>query len=83
VLLPYVLVANRSAIEADATRLARYLELPEASFDGLLGWVLELRSSVGIPHTLKELGLNGEDAPWVGEQAVADISSSETNALPL
>lgn len=83
VLLPYLLVANRAAIEADATRLARYLELPEANFDGLLGWVLELRSAVGIPHTLKELGLNGEDAQWVGEQAVADISSSETNALPL
>lgn len=83
VLLPYLLVANRPAIEADATRLARYLELPEASFEGLLGWVLELRSAVGIPHTLKELGLTGEDAQWVGEQAVADISSSETNALPL
>lgn len=83
VLLPYLLVANRPAIEADATRLARYLELPEASFEGLLGWVLELRSAVSIPHTLKELGLTGEDAQWVGEQAVADISSSETNALPL
>lgn len=83
VLLPYLLVANRPAIEADATRLARYLELPEASFESLLGWVLELRSAVGIPHTLRELGLDGEDAQWVGEQAVADISSSETNALPL
>ncbi|QIE88235.1 iron-containing alcohol dehydrogenase [Pseudomonas nitroreducens] len=83
VLLPYLLAANRPAIEADATRLARYLELPEASFDGLLGWVLELRSAVGIPHTLRELGLDGEDAQWVGEQAVADISSSETNSLPL
>ncbi|NMZ57125.1 iron-containing alcohol dehydrogenase [Pseudomonas nitroreducens] len=83
VLLPYLLVANRPAIEADATRLARYLELPEASFEGLLGWVLELRSAVGIPHTLRELGLDGEDALWIGEQAVADISSSGTNALPL
>lgn len=83
VLLPYLLVANRPAIEADATRLARYLELPEASFEGLLGWVLELRSVVGIPHTLRELGLDGEDALWIGEQAVADISSSDTNALPL
>ncbi|MCJ1882473.1 iron-containing alcohol dehydrogenase [Pseudomonas nitroreducens] len=83
VLLPYLLVANRPAIEADATRLARYLELPEASFEGLLGWVLELRSAVGIPHTLRELGLDGEDALWIGEQAVADISSSDTNALPL
>ncbi len=44
VLLPYVLLANRPAIEADAARLARYLELDEASFDGLLAWILELRA---------------------------------------
>ena len=37
---PYVLLANRPAIEADAARLARYLELDEASFDGLLAWIL-------------------------------------------
>lgn len=83
VLLPYVLIANRSAIEAEATRLALYLELDDAGFDGLLAWVLELRAQVGIPNTLADLGLTGEDAAWVGEQALADISSSETNALPL
>jgi len=83
VLLPYVLVANRTAIESTAARLARYLELDDASFDGLLAWVLELRARLGIPATLAQLGLTGEDAGWVGEQALADISSSETNALPL
>lgn len=83
VLLPYVLVANRSAIEGDAARLARYLELEDGSFDGLLAWVLELRARVGIPATLAELGLNGDDAALVGELALADISSSQTNALPL
>ncbi|WP_110970471.1 iron-containing alcohol dehydrogenase [Pseudomonas huaxiensis] len=83
VLLPYVLLANRSAIESDAARLARYLELDDASFDGLLPWVLELRGRVGIPDTLAELGLTGEDAALIGELALADISSSETNALPL
>lgn len=83
VLLPYVLVANRSAIEGDAARLARYLELEDASFDGLLAWVLELRARVGIPASLAELGLTGEDALQIGELALADVSSSETNALPL
>jgi len=83
VLLPYVLVANRSAIESSAARLARYLELENASFDGLLAWVLEIRSNVGIPDTLEALGLSRNDADWVGKQALADISSSETNALPL
>lgn len=83
VLLPYVLVANRSAIERDAARLARYLELDDPSFDGLLAWVLELRQRVGIPASLAQLGLTGEDAAQVGELAVADVSSSDTNALPL
>ena len=83
VLLPYVLLANRVAIESDAARLARYLELDDASFDGLLAWVLELRSRVGIPASLAELGLSGEDATQIGELALADVSSSETNALPL
>ncbi|HFT7555490.1 TPA: iron-containing alcohol dehydrogenase, partial [Pseudomonas aeruginosa] len=83
VLLPYVLLANRPAIEADAARLARYLELDEASFDGMLAWILELRARIGIPANLAALGLDGEDAQWVGEQALADLSSSATNALPL
>ena len=64
VLLPYVLLANRPAIEADAARLARYLELDEASFDGLLAWILELRARIGIPANLAALGLDGEDAQW-------------------
>ncbi len=83
VLLPYVLLANRPAIEADAARLARYRELDEASFDGLLAWILEPRARIGIPADLAALGLDGEDAQWVGEQALADLSSSATNALPL
>ncbi|HBO3969006.1 TPA: iron-containing alcohol dehydrogenase [Pseudomonas aeruginosa] len=83
VLLPYVLLANRPAVEADAARLARYLELDEANFDGLLAWILELRARIGIPANLAALGLDGEDAQWVGEQALADLSSSATNALPL
>ncbi|MDH0304729.1 MULTISPECIES: iron-containing alcohol dehydrogenase [unclassified Pseudomonas] len=83
VLLPYVLVANRSVIEQDAARLARYLELQQPSFDGLLAWIVELRARIQIPHTLAELGLTGADADTIGELAVADISSSQTNPRPL
>ncbi|WP_322045352.1 iron-containing alcohol dehydrogenase [Paraburkholderia sp. J67] len=83
VLLPYVLVANRRAIEEPASRLARYLDLADTSFDGLLDWVLQLRKTIGIVPRLADLGLTKEDAVWVGEQALADISSSDTNAMPL
>ncbi|MBK5477260.1 iron-containing alcohol dehydrogenase [Pseudomonas sp. TH21] len=83
ILLPYVMVANRAVISDDIARLARYLELPQADFDGFLRWILQLRRQLGIPHSLGEIGLEADAAPWVGEQAVADISSSDTNARPL
>ncbi|MNN56537.1 Alcohol dehydrogenase 2 [compost metagenome] len=83
ILLPYVLLANRDTIETDIGRLARYLELPQPDFDGFLDWVLELRKRLGIPHSLSEIGLDADDAAWVGEQALADISSSDTNACVL
>ncbi|WP_223514746.1 iron-containing alcohol dehydrogenase [Pseudomonas sp. GL-R-26] len=83
ILLPYVLVANRHTISADIARLARYLELKQPDFDGFLDWVLELRQRLGIAHSLRDIGLDAEDATWVGEQALADISSSDTNACVL
>jgi len=83
ILLPYVLVANREVISQDIARLARYLELSQADFSGFLEWVLALRQRLGIPHTLADIGLDADAAPWVGEQAVAEISSSDTNARPL
>ncbi|WP_177440638.1 iron-containing alcohol dehydrogenase [Pseudomonas sp. Irchel 3H3] len=83
ILLPYVLVANRHAISEDIARLARYLELKQADFDGFLDWVLQLRQRLGIAHSLSEIGLDAEAAAWVGEQALADISSSDTNACVL
>nr|BFD42210.1 iron-containing alcohol dehydrogenase [Pseudomonas sp. FFPRI_1] len=83
ILLPYVLVANRSAIAQDIARLARYLQLPRADFQGFLDWLLALRAELGIPHCLADIGLDSGDAEWVGAQALADISSSDTNARPL
>ncbi|MFK8328703.1 iron-containing alcohol dehydrogenase [Pseudomonas sp. BJa5] len=83
ILLPYVLVANHSAIGENIGRLARYLELEQPDFHGFLNWVLGLRRQLGIPHTLAEIGLDLADEAWVGEQALADISSSDTNARPL
>ncbi|MCY1390306.1 1,3-propanediol dehydrogenase [compost metagenome] len=83
ILLPYVLVANQAAISQDIARLARYLELPRPDFTGFLDWLLGMREQLGIPHSLGEIGLDAQEAAWVGEQAVADISSSDTNACVL
>lgn len=83
ILLPYVLIANRSTIQVDIARLARYLELPNPDFDGFLEWVLDMRRQLRIPNSLAEIGLDTDEAEWVGKQALADISSSDTNACVL
>ena len=54
VFMPYVLTFNRPAIEERIARLAAYLGLAP-TFDAFLGWVLDLRSEIGIPHTLAGL----------------------------
>lgn len=83
ILLPYVLVANRPSISQGIARLARYLELEQPDFDGFLDWVLQLRQRLGIAHSLADIGLDADAAEWVGEQALADTSSSDTNACAL
>ena len=72
-LLPYVLLANRPAI-ADAARLARYLNSTKRASTAC--WRGSSNCArIGIPANLAALGLDGEDAQWVGEQALADLSS--------
>jgi alcohol dehydrogenase class IV len=82
VVMPYVLVWNRSAIEDKMLRLAAFLGLANHSFDGVLEWVLELRRRIGIPHTLAELGVRMEHAASLAPQALADPSTG-TNPLPM
>ena len=72
VAMPYVLVFNRSAIEAKIVRLARYLDLPRASFDGFMDWALALRREVGIPHTLAEIGVRAEHLDRFAAMAAED-----------
>ena len=55
VFMPYVLIRNKEVIENKIIDLSRYLNLSQPSFNTFLDWVLELRKSLSIPHTLKEL----------------------------
>ena len=60
VVMPYVLVRNREAIDARLSRVAAYLALPGASADGFqafVDWTLELRSAFKMPHTTDALGV--------------------------
>ena len=82
VVMPYVLVWNRQAIEDKLARLAAYLGLEQHSFGGVLDWVLELRRTIGIPNTLADIGVRDEHAVAFAPQAFADPSTGG-NPLPV
>ncbi len=75
ILMPYVLKANRRAIEPRIERLTRFMNLPDSRFNGFLDWVLVLRDQLGIAHTLKDLGIDDQQAERVGIMAQADPSA--------
>ena len=82
ILMPYVLVVNREAIEEPMSRLSRFLALPQPGFAGVLDWVLFLRRDLGIPHTLAEVGIDTAMSEKIGEAAASDPSSAG-NPVPL
>ena len=82
VVVPYVLVWNRAAVEDKMVRLAAWLGLADRSFDGVLQWVLDLRREIGIPHTLAEIGVRTEHAAAFAPQALNDPSTGG-NPLPM
>ena len=82
IFLPYVMAFNRDVIEARMVRLAQFLELPTPGFDGVMEWMLRLRSELGMPHTLE--GVEGFDeamAARLAPLAVEDPSMG-TNPRP-
>ena len=82
VVMPYVMVFNRAAIEASMTQLGRTLGLQKGGFEGVLQWVLKLRESLQIPHTTAALGCTAEHASLLAPVALAD-STAPTNPVPL
>jgi alcohol dehydrogenase class IV len=82
IVMPYVLVKNRPAIETRLQQLAHVLGLAEADFDGLLGWITGLRRDLAIPNDLTALGVTEEHVPILAPRAAADPSAGG-NPIPL
>jgi alcohol dehydrogenase class IV len=81
VLMPYVLGFNRTAVEDRLARLAGYIGLADASFDGFLGWILDLRRRLAIPHGLAGIGVAEADLDRIAAMAEVDPSAGG-NPLP-
>ncbi len=75
VVMPYVLAYNAPAIGERLAALARYLDLPKKSADGVMEWVLVLRREIGIPHTLKEIGVDEDMIAEAAPMAEHDPST--------
>jgi alcohol dehydrogenase class IV len=75
-LMPYIVKANRSKIETRIERLSRYLELQDSSFDGFVNWIVALRTELGIPHSLAEIGIDTAQVEKIGQMAVNDLAAS-------
>ena len=78
---PYVLRANREAIEERIVALARWLDI-DGGFDGFVRYVLDTRRELGIPETLPALGVEAPDIARVAAMAVKDPSASG-NPVPM
>ena len=76
VFMPYVLVRNKEAIENKIIDLSRYLNLPNPSFNSFLDWILDLRKSLSIPHTLKELIEDDSNFKKMSVMALNDPSTA-------
>jgi len=74
VVMPYVLTANRSAIEPVIESVATYSGVA-GGFDGFIDHILEMRSSMDVPHTLVELGVDAAATDMIAAAAVVDPSA--------
>ncbi|MHB1302879.1 MAG: iron-containing alcohol dehydrogenase [Acidiphilium sp.] len=80
VLMPYVLAYNRPAIEARIEHAARCLGI-SGGFDGFLGWVLDLRRELGIPHTIDALGVAPPMLDSLAAEAFRDPNTPDNPRL--
>lgn len=74
IVMPYVVKANRRKIEKNIERAAAYLEI-KGGFNGFLKWIVALRKEIGIPNTLKDIGIDTKRLDEVAKMAVRDPSA--------
>jgi alcohol dehydrogenase class IV len=75
VVMPYVLLFNRTAIESRMAYLARALNLPGENFDAVLKWLLVFRKTLLIPDTLADLKVPESDIDRLSDMAMRDPST--------
>jgi alcohol dehydrogenase class IV len=57
-------------------RAAAYIGLDDASSAGFMAWILDLRSNIGIPHSLASIGIEDAQIARIAQMAVEDPSAA-------
>ena len=81
IVLPYVIVHNRPAIEPQLAVIARVLNLKGEPFAAVFDWVLAFRERLKIPHKLSDIGVTLDQPDTIGHEASLDPSAGG-NPLP-
>lgn len=80
VLMPYVLLANRPAIEDKINHLAQMLKISNG-FNGFMDWIITLRMELKIEHCLSLLNIDTKHVEKIATMAMEDAAAS-SNPLP-
>lgn len=74
VVIPPVLEMNRSVIEGKIDQAAAYLSI-DGGFDGFYDYVMKLRSELGVPDKLADLGVGRDRIDQMTQMALEDPSA--------
>jgi alcohol dehydrogenase class IV len=72
--IPYGMKFNIAGFEDKFRRIARTLELKDESGQGVVNYLFELNSKIGIPHKLREVGVKEEHLETLADLAFADFA---------
>lgn len=72
--IPYGMKFNLAGFEDKFRRMARTLELKNETGDGVVHYLFDLNSRIGIPHKLREIGVKEEHLDTLADLAFADFA---------
>ncbi|GEP92907.1 Alcohol dehydrogenase, class IV [Chitinophaga terrae (ex Kim and Jung 2007)] len=72
--IPYGMQFNIEGFEDKFRRIARTLELKEETGEAVVQYLFDLNSKIGIPHRLKDIGVQPEHLDTLADLAYADFA---------
>ncbi len=72
--IPYGMGFNISGFEEKFRRIARTLDLKNETGDGVVDYLFDLNSRIGIPHKLRDIGVKKEHIETLSDLAFADFA---------